>query len=104
MPSSLSLSLLFLLSSVFYISIIESSISVWVLFTFSSSSLKCSLCRSILFHNSVSSFITNALNSSVNCLFLFHYLLFQGFLLLFPLRVVSLIFILLNFLSLYDFM
>ena len=71
--------------------------------------------RSILFLNSVSIFNTNDLNSlsgelfiSVLFIYLFIYLIFiiyffRAFSLLFQLRVVPLLFILLNFLCLYEF-
>ena len=88
MCSSVSLSLLFIPSNVFFISGIEYFISDWVFVMFPSSLLKFSLCSFILFSNSVNVFIANALNSVSDKLFVC--LFSRDLLLLFPLRAVPL--------------
>lgn len=85
--SSVTLSLLFIPSSVFFYSSIESFISEWVCFVFSSSLLKFSLCTFILFPNSVSIIFSSALNSLSGNLFISVSLFFfMVFLSLFRLR------------------
>ena len=101
--SSGSLSLLFIPSSVF-ISAIEFFISDWVFFIVYSSLLKFLLCTSILFPNSVNILITNALNSLSGKLFLSISLFFsECFFGSFNWQQFLCIFILLNFLCLYEF-
>lgn len=70
MHFSISPSLLFLLSSVFFISVIVFFIFDWLFYVFSSSLLKFPLGSSSLFSSSISIFITNALNSLSGKLFI----------------------------------
>ena len=79
MYSSVSLSLLFIPCSVLFISFIVFFSSDWFFFIFSNSLLKFSLCSSILFPNSISILITNALKSLTGKLFISVLLFFQGF-------------------------
>ena len=58
---------------------IHTTIYDWFFFIFSPSSLKFSLCSSIIFPNSVSILITNALNSLSDKLFISVLLFFPGF-------------------------
>ena len=90
--SSVSLSLLFILSSLFFTSVTEFFIYDWAFFIFSSSLLKISLCSSIIYPNSVNILITNALNSVPLQMVYFCFIIyfFRGFLLLFKLRAVPL--------------
>ena len=81
MHSSVSFSILFIASRVLYISDIELSIFLCVFFIFSSSLLKWSVLRWILFPNSVSIFIINSLNSLSGRLIISvsFFFFFQGF-------------------------
>ena len=85
-------SLLFIPSSVFFISVIVyNSVLTGSFSVFSNSSSKFSLCSSLLFPNSVSILTTNALNSLSNKLFIsVSFVVFQGFSLVFQLRYIHL--------------
>ena len=69
--SSISLILLFIPFSVFFLLVTEPLISYWIFFIFSSFLLKFSRCTSILFPNIVNIHITNALNFLSGKLFVF---------------------------------
>lgn len=80
---SASSNILLILSSVFFLSVIESFISDWFFFIFSNSLLKLSLRSSTLFSNPVNIFMTITLNSlrhivyfHFTCLFCCYFVLF----------------------------
>ena len=92
MCSSVSPSLLLIRPSVFFISVIVFFSSHFYMYIFSISMLKCSLCSSILFLNSVHVFITTVLNSLSSKMFISVslFVFFRDFLLLFQLRPIPL--------------
>ena len=102
--SSVSPSLLLVPSSAIFISVIVFLSFDWFFSIFSSSLLKFSLCSYILFPNSVSVLITNALNFLSGKLFIFISLciFFQVFFLALSIETNFCLLILLNFLCLYE--